>query len=120
MANRPLERNVEASLVRYAKKHGIYTRKFVSPSQRGVPDRIFVKNGVVLFLEVKRPGEEPTKLQLHELKQLTDQGANATWVDTVTKGYATLDAVFDLKLNPLHDVGCQCGSCSIESDLSML
>jgi Holliday junction resolvase len=109
VASKVLESQVEAGLVRYAKKHGIYTRKFVSPSQRGVPDRIFVHGGLVLFLEIKRPGEEPTKLQLHELSLLESVGATATWVDTVTKGKAVLDAVFRLPLNPLHGVGCSCG-----------
>jgi Holliday junction resolvase len=112
VASKVLESQVEAGLVRYAKKHGIYTRKFTSPSQRGVPDRIFIYEGVVLFMEIKRPGEEPTKLQHHELLQLQNVGAAAAWVDSVARGKEILDAVFQLSSNPLHGVGCRCG-CSM-------
>lgn len=88
---RPLESSVEAALVRYAKERGIYTRKFASPARRGVPDRIFIKHGVVVFMEVKRPGEVPTPLQLHEQKQIADHGGIAVWCDSVAAGKNLLD-----------------------------
>ena len=93
-ANRPRESSVEAAIVRYAGERGILTRKFASPARRGVPDRIFVRDGVVLFLEVKRPGEEPTPLQEHELGLLRQHGANAEWCDSAAAGRAVLDRYF--------------------------
>lgn len=93
-SSRPRERNVEAALVRYAGERGILTRKFASPARRGVPDRIFVRDGVVLFLEVKRPGEEPTTLQLLELSLLKEHGANAEWCDSTAAGREILDRYF--------------------------
>lgn len=84
--SKPRESSVEAAIVRFAKESGVYTRKFASPARRGVPDRIFVYRGRVLFLEVKRPGEEPTPLQLHEIGLLRAAGANAEWCDNADRG----------------------------------
>lgn len=85
---------MEAALVRYAGQHGIYTRKFSSPAHRGVPDRVFIKGGVVLFMEVKRPGEEPTPLQLHEIADIVQHGGNAIWCDSTAEGKQLLDLYF--------------------------
>jgi Holliday junction resolvase len=84
------ESAVEAALVRYARVHGIYTRKFSSPARRGVPDRIFIHRGKVLFLEVKRPGQGPTKLQKHEIAEIRLAGGNADWCDSVERGMEAL------------------------------
>ncbi len=78
-----LEKKLEKRCCDVARAHGWYTRKFSSPSNRGVPDRIFVKDGDVVFIEFKAPGNEPTRLQEHEIKELTEHGANATWTDNI-------------------------------------
>ena len=84
---RPIrESAVEAALGRFARENGIWTRKFSSPAHRGVPDRIFMRSGKILFLEIKRPGEKPTALQLHELQQIRSAGGNADWCDSVDTG----------------------------------
>lgn len=82
---------MEAALIRYARGRGILTRKFSSPARRGVPDRIFLRDGVVLFLEVKRPGEKPTPLQEHELAEIRRHGGHAEWCDSVASGIIFLD-----------------------------
>ena len=84
------ESAVESALVAFAKKNGIWTRKFSSPAHRGVPDRIFIRMGKVLFLEVKRPGEKPTQLQEYELQLIRNAGGMAAWVDSVELGIVTL------------------------------
>lgn len=73
------ESQIEARLVDYCRTKGIYTRKFASPAHAGVPDRILIRDGVVLFLELKRDGERPTSLQLRELTLINEAGASATW-----------------------------------------
>jgi hypothetical protein len=75
------EADLEKKLTRWAKDNGILTYKFVSPAKRGVPDRIFIRNGKVVFLELKAPGEHPTPLQMRELGVLLNAGATAAWVD---------------------------------------
>lgn len=91
MARTPArESAVEAAIVRYAREHGVYTRKFASPARRGVPDRIFLYQGQVLFMEVKRPGKKPTPLQEHELLEIRSHGGQATWCDTAAEGIEVL------------------------------
>ena len=51
-----LEKDLEKKIVTKAKQLGFLSYKFVSPSNRGVPDRIFIsKNGKVFFIEFKSP-----------------------------------------------------------------
>lgn len=88
------ESSIEKALVAYAKTRGIYTRKFSSPSHRGVPDRIFVCDGNVLFLELKVPGNKPSPLQQAELDTLNKQGANAGWTDNIEDGKAVLSTLY--------------------------
>ncbi len=102
----PLESQIESSLTAYAKKHGIYTRKFTSPSSRGVPDRVFAFQGVVLFVEIKRKGAHPTKLQLYEIGQLHDVGVPATWVDNVASGRQLLEFTFPKAFKKPCGCGC--------------
>ena len=77
------EKKLERRCKDLAEAKGWYTRKWASPSSRGVPDRIFIKDGDVVFIEFKAPGNEPTKLQGHELILIRQHGGNATWCDDV-------------------------------------
>ena len=59
-----LEKHVEAYLVKAVRERGGEAYKFTSPAMRGVADRLVVMpNGVVWFVEVKRPGGKRTPLQ---------------------------------------------------------
>ena len=92
-----LESKIESKLVKFCRENGICTRKFASPSNRGVPDRIFCKNGKVLFLELKRTGEKPTALQYRELDTLQRQGMKATWSDNYEDAAQVLSEYFEPK-----------------------
>jgi hypothetical protein len=59
-----LEKQVEAYLVKAVRERGGEAYKFTSPAMRGVADRLVVMpNGVVWFVEIKRPGGKRTALQ---------------------------------------------------------
>jgi len=92
-----LERVLEKKLVEYARKKGVLTYKFSSPSNAGVPDRIFIGNGVVQFLELKQKGKKPTALQMREIQRLKDHGALAGWCDDLAFGKSLIDVL------ALHD-----------------
>ena len=69
------ESDIEAKMRNMIKQHGGLFLKFISPSTRGVPDRIVIKKpGRVIFVELKREGEKPTPLQRHIHKQLRSFG----------------------------------------------
>lgn len=85
------EKKLERRCSDLAKTHGWWTRKFSSPSNRGVPDRIFIRSGAVVFVEFKAPGNVPTKLQEHEIDQIKAAGGNAIWIDNVDDFKKALD-----------------------------
>ena len=79
-----LEREIEKKLVKYCKRVGCITYKFVSPSQRGVPDRIIISPcGKVGFLELKQYGKKPNAQQMCQLLALQQHNVLADWADTI-------------------------------------
>jgi len=71
---RNLESKVEGWCVGWARRRGWYVRKYASPGKRSAPDRIFAKNGLVIFVEFKRKGQKPTDKQLDEHKVMRAAG----------------------------------------------
>lgn len=59
--------------------------KFVSPGQIGVPDRILIGHGRVLFVETKAPGEQPRKAQEYVFNKMRKHGAIVLVADTKEK-----------------------------------
>jgi hypothetical protein len=81
------ESKIEAKVTKYAREKGCYTRKFKSPGNRGVPDRLFMTpTGVVFFIEFKAPGKQPTALQQRELDLINKSGGNAHWSSSFESG----------------------------------
>jgi hypothetical protein len=88
-----LEREVEAAVVTYAEVNlGLLSMKLSGPHNRGKPDRLFLYKNRACFIEMKAPGEGPTKLQEKWLKDLTANGFWAVYVDTIGKGKTQLDS----------------------------
>ena len=63
VAKSPLEKDVEAKLIRRVRAAGGISWKFVSPNNRGVSDRVVLIDGRVIFVELKRDGGKMTPLQ---------------------------------------------------------
>jgi hypothetical protein len=78
-----LESEVETQICESAKKLGWLTYKFVSPSNAGVADRIFFRDGVTLLLEIKRANKKPTALQKKFLRDMRKQKILAYWTDNL-------------------------------------
>ena len=77
------EKTVEKKSVEWARKNGWFTRKYSSPGQKGVQDRIFVKESEIVFVEYKRVGNVPTDLQCDDAEQLLRHGGAVFWTNTV-------------------------------------
>ncbi|WP_350342366.1 VRR-NUC domain-containing protein [Proteinivorax tanatarense] len=70
-----LEKDVEAELVKKAKKRGGQAFKFISPAVNGVPDRlVLLPKGKVGFVEVKASNKKMRPLQIKRKKQLESLG----------------------------------------------
>lgn len=89
------ESAIERNICEYAKRNGCLVFKFTSPGHRGVPDRMIIKDGKVLFLEVKREGKRPTLLQVKCINELRKGGVFAQWTDSADEGK---QMVFELLL----------------------
>lgn len=85
------ESDVERHVVEYARKHGFWCRKFTSPHRRSVPDYIMAKNGIVFWIEFKRPGEKPTPLQAKEHAEMRAHGLDVYVVDSREAGRQLID-----------------------------
>ena len=91
-----LEKEIERKVCEYAKKLGFYCRKFTSPANRAVPDRLFINgHGYHFFIEFKRQGCEPTLAQEKEHQELRRVCANVQVIDNVLDGYELLDLYTD-------------------------
>ena len=63
----------------WCKTRDVIYWKFSSPGRAGVPDRILIKNGKVIFLELKVGRNKPSALQLKHLNILNDEGIASIW-----------------------------------------
>jgi len=78
-----LEKVIERKCSLWAIDHGWLVYKFVSPSNRGVPDKIFLKKGRIVFVEFKQPGGKLSPLQIRQIKKLRLQGFTVLVVDSI-------------------------------------
>ncbi len=89
----PLEKTIEARVCAHAKRRGWYSRKFVSPGNRSVPDRIFMRDGDMFFIEFKRLGRKATEAQKHEHTKIRAEGFNVFIVDSAGAGVCLFDRI---------------------------
>ena len=68
------EKSIETYLRKKVEAFGGKCRKWKSPQNAGVLDRIVQVFGQVWFVELKRPDGELSKLQEKEIKWLSDNG----------------------------------------------
>ena len=85
------ESTIERAVCAYAKSKGCLTMKLSGQNQKGQPDRMFLHNGRVMFIEFKAPGKQPTALQARWLERLTDHTFHATSCDDIAAGKRLID-----------------------------
>lgn len=86
----PLEKDIEKKVCAYARTLGCLVYKFTSPSQRSVPDRLFIMPGGrgCFFIEFKRLGQKPTPAQEVEIAKIQKRGIYVGVADNVDAGKA--------------------------------
>ena len=78
-----LESTIEKKCKAWAKSQGWLAYKFVSPSNRGVPDQIFLKDNQTVFVEFKRPGGKVSTLQSRQIEKLRAQSFKVFVIDSL-------------------------------------
>ena len=76
------EKDIEQYLVKRARESGGKAYKWVSPGNDGVPDRIVIFPGCIIFVELKAPGKKPTLLQLARHRELAGFGLEVLVIDS--------------------------------------
>ncbi|WP_438449352.1 VRR-NUC domain-containing protein [Gorillibacterium sp. sgz5001074] len=77
------ERAIETYLRDQVRDAGGRAYKFVSPGNNGVPDRLVIlPGGRIYFVELKAPGEQPTKLQQVQHRTLQSMGCSVQVIDS--------------------------------------
>ncbi len=87
------ESTIESAVCAYAKAKGCLSLKLAGQNQKGQPDRMFLHQGHVLFVEFKAPGKKPTALQARWLDRLTDHTFHATSCDEIEEGKRLIDLI---------------------------
>lgn len=81
-----LESAIEKKVTQYAAKLGWLSYKFTSTSCKSVPDRIYIRDGLTIFVEFKQEGKKPTPLQLKTHENLRKFGATVVVIDSIESG----------------------------------
>ncbi len=103
----PLEKEIEKTVCDYAKRKGIYSRKYTTQNYRASPDRIFIIGppATVFFIEFKRLGAKLTDSQAREKTRLEQYGISVYACDNVDDGIRIVDMELRdhaRRLHPLH------------------
>lgn len=86
---------IERYLQRHCKEAGILCWKFISPSNAGVPDRVLMFNGRVVFVELKAPGKKPRPLQVQRHEEMRARGIDVRVIDNRPDCLALIDELLN-------------------------
>lgn len=87
-----LEKEIESKVADRAKQLGWLTFKFVSPSQKGVPDRIFLRDGHTVFVEFKSSTGKLARLQVEQIQKIRREGFDVYVIASVDEGVRLFDS----------------------------
>jgi hypothetical protein len=78
------EAELQKRVIKYARTHGIFTRKLIAVNYSGFPDLMLAKNAKVLFLELKNPKGTGrlSSLQVLSLNEMRAAGLQVAVCDT--------------------------------------
>lgn len=93
------ESAVETHMIKKAKEAEVFILK--NTGMNGIPDRLIVKKGRHVWVELKRPGEEPTVLQREIMWKLRRHGATCIVVDSKELAAAVIEAICAPRLDVL-------------------
>lgn len=71
---RKLESDIQRDIIRRYERKGYMAVKIGLCNKPGFPDLMLLKDGEILFVEVKRPGEKPRPLQEYRIAELREAG----------------------------------------------
>lgn len=88
------EKQIEDLLVKQIRKHNGLCYKWTSPGNIGVPDRIVILDGRLVFVELKAPGKKPRTAQRVAARRIRKSGGRVYCISTKEQ---VMQFVHDLK-----------------------
>lgn len=85
-----LEIDIEDAVCKWAEEHGWLAPKLQWLNQTGWPDRTFLKNGLTIWIEFKKPGGVTSKKQLYWARKIREHGGIHYFCDDIETGIAIL------------------------------
>lgn len=77
-----LESKLQSKIIRYLKKNGWFVRKILATNCPGDPDIYSYKDGMTIWIEVKREGKTARPLQLYRHEEIRNSGMQCYVLDT--------------------------------------
>lgn len=85
------EADIQRKMIEKVEKLGCLVIKIIRANKSGIPDLlILVPGGKAVFVEVKKPGGKPSKLQEYYIAKLRLLGFAAFWSNSVDDVVATV------------------------------
>lgn len=91
-----VESDIERWMLRQVRARGGLFYKFTSPGNDGVPDRILVFRGKVIFVELKQEHGKLSRIQEIQISRLMEQGADVRVVYGRTQAEALVEEVMPI------------------------
>lgn len=78
---------IESKVTERFEERGWLERKCIYAGRKGSPDRWYLRKGMWVLVEYKRPGEQPDAIQKREHQRLADHGQKVIVIDNIELGY---------------------------------
>lgn len=90
-----LERAIVAKAMQTAKALGWKAIKIHGNQyqEAGLPDILVIKDGRAAWMEAKQPGQDPTKLQAHKMRELSAYGCPVTVIYSAADARHFLESI---------------------------
>lgn len=69
-----LESQIQSKIIKKLEDKGWLVLKIIKLSKSGYPDLLCLRNGITMFVEVKRPNGKLSELQKVRIKELREKG----------------------------------------------
>lgn len=77
-----LEKNIQTKIKKKLELEGWFVIKLITTSWNGIPDLLCLRNGITMFVEVKRPNGKLSELQKVRIEKLKEKGFECKiWCD---------------------------------------
>lgn len=84
------ERAIESKVCQYAKANGFLEYKLTSPTN-GLPDRMFIKSGLIFFIEFKSSTGALSTVQRYHIQRIAEHGGVVYVINNVDDGRNLID-----------------------------